>query len=115
MSKITKQLAICAALRRRGFKPRPDKDTRKFVVFESATGRLYWVGKMGALRIGPSVSKTMSLGDNKANHLAKEGGYEVKQPLNPRCDMGGSNTEHLSSSVDKTVEHYDRMDEEEEK
>jgi hypothetical protein len=104
MSKITKQLAICAALRARGFKARPDKDTRKYVVFESPLGKFYWLGKQGAVRVGPSVSKTFSIGDSRANHLARIGGYDAKQPLNPRCDMGGSNTEHLPKWPEEMTE-----------
>lgn len=83
MPKITQQMAIQAALIARGSELVPSSGRRYKVLTRpgevSQSGKKpdrYYVGKAGALRIGPSASHSVPALSSFITTLLREGGYE---------------------------------------
>lgn len=73
---MTQQEKLIAALTKFHYRQVPHT-TRKYIVFvkDAANNTYYFVGKMGALRVGPSVKGSMPVSEKVREWLLKEGSY----------------------------------------
>jgi len=52
--------------------PRVEGKSRKYLIFEHPAGKYYYVGKKGAIRVGKSISDTVSITDFRLPQIEKE-------------------------------------------
>lgn len=69
---MTQHDTICRALRYRGFEHVPTAQTKRYTVFRSSRGFIF-VGKMGAVRIGNTVTSSVPASDLTKQRLLELG------------------------------------------
>jgi hypothetical protein len=82
---MTIQQRLIAVMKAKGYPQVTDTRTLKYVVFRRNDGKFYYLGKAGALRVGPTVTGSLSL--SAAKYLER---YENDPLLQNAMETGAS-------------------------